>query len=66
MRLNAVFDEYNSRLKSPRLSGAKIFLWLPRRQTRARLALLDDHLLRDIGLDRESVQAECRKWFWQA
>ncbi len=32
---------------------------------RCRLAELDDHMLRDIGLTREQVAAECRKPFWR-
>lgn len=39
---------------------------LARRRDRARLARLDTHLLRDIGIDAEHVQRECAKPFWQA
>jgi uncharacterized protein YjiS (DUF1127 family) len=39
--------------------------WLHRSRTRSDIAELDDHLLRDIGLSRESVLAESRKRFWQ-
>ena len=33
---------------------------------RRQLARLDDRLLRDIGLTRTDVAAECGKWFWLA
>lgn len=36
-----------------------------RYRQRRNLAELDDHLLRDIGLTREQVAAECRKPFWR-
>ena len=38
---------------------------LARRRDRQRLGHLDPHLLRDIGLDVESVRQECSKPFWQ-
>lgn len=31
---------------------------------RRELRALDDHLLADIGLDRDTVEAECRRPFW--
>jgi uncharacterized protein YjiS (DUF1127 family) len=31
---------------------------------RRALSQLDDRLLRDIGINRTDVAAECRKWFW--
>lgn len=36
-----------------------------RRAERHRLALLDDHMLRDIGLELQDAQRECSKPFWQ-
>jgi uncharacterized protein YjiS (DUF1127 family) len=33
---------------------------------RRQLARLDDRLLRDIGLTRTEVAAECGRWFWLA
>jgi uncharacterized protein YjiS (DUF1127 family) len=36
------------------------------RRTRHRLALLDDHLLRDIGISREAAQAEAARKGWDA
>lgn len=38
---------------------------LTRRRERQRLAHLDAHLLRDIGLDPQEVRRECTKPFWQ-
>ena len=46
--------------------GAVILAALARRHESARLARLEDHLLRDIGLDRETVATECAKPFWKA
>ena len=37
-----------------------------RRQSRQKLALLDDHLMRDIGLDTHGAAEECAKPFWRA
>jgi uncharacterized protein YjiS (DUF1127 family) len=39
--------------------------WAVRHRSRQSLARLDDHMLRDIGLDRNEAQAECTKAFWQ-
>lgn len=41
-------------------------LWRRRSRTRAQLAALPPHLLRDIGLDAASAEAEARKGFWRA
>ncbi|MDP3196294.1 DUF1127 domain-containing protein [Tabrizicola sp.] len=38
---------------------------LTRRRERQRLAHLDAHLLRDIGLDPQEVRREYTKPFWQ-
>jgi uncharacterized protein YjiS (DUF1127 family) len=35
-------------------------------RTRARLAMLDDHLLRDIGLTRAEAAAEAARPVWDA
>ena len=40
-------------------------LALTRRRDRKRLAHLDAHLLRDIGMDAQEVRRECAKPFWQ-
>ena len=34
--------------------------------SRQRLLMLDDHLLKDIGLSRADAQRESSKSFWQA
>lgn len=38
--------------------------WSQRRRTRLHLSTLDDHLLRDIGLDRLSARKEASRKFW--
>ena len=42
---------------------ARVTKWLEMRQTRAALARLDQHLLRDIGLDDAQAKAEARRTF---
>lgn len=42
------------------------YVWMERRRQRKTLAGLDDHMLRDIGLDRHQVLQETSKPFWQA
>ncbi len=39
-------------------------VWRERSRARRQLALLPDHLLADIGLDRARVARECRKPFF--
>ena len=39
--------------------------WHERARQRRALLRFDDHLLRDIGLDRVSAEAEARKPFWR-
>lgn len=39
--------------------------WLERRRQRRALRDLDDHLLRDIGIDRSDALREGRKPFWR-
>ena len=39
--------------------------WSERARTRRQLNELDDHLLRDVGLDRRTAQHEARRMFWQ-
>ncbi|MEL6234031.1 MAG: DUF1127 domain-containing protein [Pseudomonadota bacterium] len=38
--------------------------WLQRARSRADLAALEDHMLKDIGLTREAAQREARRPFW--
>jgi len=42
-----------------------VVVWELRHRTRNGLRRLDGHLLRDIGLDALSVDAECAKPFWR-
>jgi uncharacterized protein YjiS (DUF1127 family) len=47
--------------------AASIRLWIARRRQRERLgelALLDDRLLKDIGVSREDALREAAKPFW--
>ncbi len=39
--------------------------WAVRRRSRVALALLDDHLIRDIGLDRAACEDEALRPFWR-
>ncbi len=41
-------------------------VWQERARARRQLAELDDHLLRDIGVDRDSLRHEIDKPFWRA
>lgn len=38
--------------------------WITRAQSRRVLAMLSDHMLRDIGLTRDYVERELMKPFW--
>lgn len=40
--------------------------WAARRAHRTKLQMMDDHLLRDIGLTRHEAEQQARKPFWQA
>ncbi|MHA7867197.1 MAG: DUF1127 domain-containing protein [Salipiger thiooxidans] len=39
--------------------------WSERRRTRRALLQLDEHLLRDIGVERHVAFKEARRMFWQ-
>ncbi|EPX76190.1 DUF1127 domain-containing protein [Salipiger mucosus] len=39
--------------------------WSERSRTRRALVKLDDHLLRDVGLERDAALKEARRMFWQ-
>lgn len=41
-----------------------VTVWSERRRTRNHLKHLDDHLLRDVGLDRLSAETEANRKFW--
>ena len=49
-----------------RAAAEQLLLWQERSEQRRRLADLEAHLLSDIGLSRDEVEAEIRKPFWQA
>lgn len=42
-----------------------IEVWWQRQRERARLAQLDDRMLKDIGLVRGDIDTEINKGFWQ-
>lgn len=44
----------------------RVSLWRHRFRSRRDLADLDEHLLRDIGLDTVQVRSEVDKPFWKA
>ena len=41
-------------------------LWVRRRHDRRALLQLDDHMLRDVGLDRTRAEAMAGRPFWRA
>jgi uncharacterized protein YjiS (DUF1127 family) len=43
-----------------------LITWQERARERRRLASLDEHMLRDIGLSRGEIHREIGKPFWQA
>lgn len=48
-----------------RKSMALLDLWRERIAQRKRLGLLNDHMLKDVGLDRKDVADELSKPFWR-
>ena len=42
------------------------FIWAERAAERRHLAALDDHLLKDIGLNRAEVEAVSTRPFWRS
>jgi uncharacterized protein YjiS (DUF1127 family) len=44
----------------------QFLIWLERSRQRQHLAMLSDHMLKDIGLTRVDVEAEVSKPFWEA
>lgn len=54
-----------ARLAAPvRLVVQTVTLWTLRARQRHHLRELPDHMLRDIGLDRQMAQVEAGKPFW--
>jgi uncharacterized protein YjiS (DUF1127 family) len=47
-----------------RMVSRVVQTWFARRSARARLAALDPHLLRDIGLSEDQARREAVKHFW--
>ncbi|WP_416900121.1 MAG: DUF1127 domain-containing protein [Minwuia sp.] len=47
-------------------SGGLLAAWQQRANERTALASLDDRLLRDIGIDRQSAAVEAKKPFWRS
>lgn len=43
----------------------RVLEWQERSRQRAMLAMLDEHLLRDLGLSRAEAQQEYSKPFWR-
>lgn len=46
-------------------AGRVVSNWLARRRSRQSLAVLDTHLLRDLGLTQDEALHEARKPFWR-
>jgi uncharacterized protein YjiS (DUF1127 family) len=44
----------------------RIALWQERSRGRRQLLMLDEHVLRDIGITRLQAEAEANKPFWRA
>ena len=44
---------------------ALLVTWQERSRERRRLASLDEHMLRDIGLSRGTIEREIQKPFWE-
>jgi len=43
----------------------RVLIWHQRSVARHRLRGLNDHMLKDIGISRAEIEAECRKPFWK-
>ena len=46
-------------------AGRVVREWRRRSRDRAKLAMLDDRMLRDIGVTRADIWHECNKPFWR-
>lgn len=55
-------------LHTPRINrlGRLFRIWRSLRKQRTRLADLDDHILRDIGVTRDMALKESKRPFWDA
>lgn len=53
--------------KAPVLVGLadKLLSWVERVRSRRTLGLMDDRMLRDIGIDRGTAHQEVQKPFWR-
>lgn len=66
-----VMNDINASTSLPTVSRVALwFAWYAlqcsqRRNTRAKLAQLDYHLLDDIGLSPADALRESQKWFWE-
>jgi len=54
-----------SAIRLPQWVGWLLSTWSQRRRSRRALAIMPDHLLRDIGLSHREALRESRKWFWR-
>ena len=52
--------------KLARAGHDQLLIWLERSRQRQHLAMLSDHMLKDIGMTRADVEAEVSKPFWEA
>ena len=48
------------------LAWETVYVWQSRSQERYRLHELDEHILRDIGINRADIEREARKPLWKA
>jgi len=68
---SADMNVLNTQAKLPLVAGlavkfaVRVTTWDMRRKSRRALKRLGPHLLRDIGLDHATAQAEASKPFWQ-
>lgn len=53
-------------LRALRAFGSLVFRWETLRRTRKDLSRLDEHMLRDIGMDPALARLETAKPFWRA
>lgn len=44
----------------------QVRVWHRRARSRRALAVMNDRMLRDIGVNRAEARREAAKWFWQA